>query len=196
MEYKIVLGTLGAVLTLAAHIPYTIDILKGQTKPHVFSWIIWTIIGATGLAAQLSEHGGAGAWATGGDVLASIIVVVLCVWYGTRDITRVDIASFALGIVAIGLWVLTNDPLWAVIFVILADALGFVSTFRKSHLNPHHETALTYLMVLLGYTAGLMALEDFSLTTALYPLYLVIGNGTLCLFLLIRKRQLKTHAQS
>lgn len=196
MEYKLILGTLGAVLTLVAHLPYLIDVVRGRTHPHVFSWAIWGMIGGIGLVAQLSKGADFGAWATAGDIVASLSVVVLCIWFGTRDITKIDVASFALGITGIVLWVLTQDPLWAVIFVIIADACGFFPTFRKSFASPFEETAVTFGLVSVGYALGFAALGVYSLTTALYPLYLMLGNGSLCLYILIRRAHLKSHAQS
>ncbi len=194
LEYKIVLGSIAGLITLGAHIPYFIDIFKGRTKPHIFTWLIWSLLLLIGLTAQLVKGAGFGAWSTIGDALACFAVFVLCFWYGEKNITRSDEIMLGFGLAGIIAWVLTSNPLWAIIFVVIADSFGFFPTFRKSFHKPHEETALTYFLVVIGYVLGFFALESYSLTTTLYPAYLIMGNGSFWLYLLIRRSQIKSHA--
>ena len=194
LEYKIILGSAAGLLTLGAHIPYFLDVLKGRTKPHIFTWLIWTLLLSIGIAAQLSKGAGFGAWSTIGDAVATGAIFLCCFKYGEKNITRSDKITFGFALVGVVLWVITSDPLWAVIFAVIADAFGFFPTFRKSFNKPHEETALTYLIVVVGYLIGLFSLQAYSLTTVLYPAYLVIGNGSLWIYLLMRRKQMKNHA--
>jgi len=194
LEYKIIFGSIAGLITLGAHVPYLIDIFKGRTKPHVYTWLIWSLLLSIGLTAQLVKGAGWGTWSTIGDAVACVAVFILCFWYGEKNITRSDKITLGLGLVGIVAWVLTSDPLWAVIFVVIADAFGFFPTFRKSFNKPHEETPLTYFLVVVGYALGFFALESYSLTAALYPAYLILGNGTLWIYLLVRRKQLSTYA--
>ncbi len=45
-EAKNILAILAVLLTFAGYIPYTKDILKGKTKPHLFSWFLWSFVTA------------------------------------------------------------------------------------------------------------------------------------------------------
>ena len=64
---KELIGFVAAVLAIISHIPYILDILRGKTKPHLYTWIIWAIV--TVLACiyypMASRGGGAGSWTTG-----------------------------------------------------------------------------------------------------------------------------------
>jgi hypothetical protein len=86
---------------------------------------------------------------------------------------------------------LTSNPLWAVILVVLADALGFFPTFRKSFNKPYEETAFTFFLIAAGYAIGMFAFETYSVTTLLYPAYLLLANGAFWLYLLVRRAQVK-----
>lgn len=190
-DYVFILGSIGAILTLGAHVPYFIDILRGRTIPHIFSWIVWTLLLSIGIAAQWVEGGGFGTWATIGDAVACFITVLLCLRFKNHDITTSDKVSLGLAFVGIALWLLTDNPLWAVIFAVTADAFGFFPSFRKAYMKPHEETSLTFLMVAIGYVAGFFALGEMTLTTMLYPLYLIVANGAYFIYLLVRRMQLK-----
>ncbi len=44
LNIKNVVGVVAIVLTFVAYTPYFLDLFKGKTKPHIFSWLIWTIV--------------------------------------------------------------------------------------------------------------------------------------------------------
>ena len=191
LEYKIIIGSIAGALALFSHLPYFIDVFRGRTKPHLFTWFIWTLILSIGVAVQVVEGAGPGAWATIGDGIACLIVVLLCFSYGEKVITRSDWVSLAFGVLGVVLWALTSEPLWAAVLVTLADAFGFFPTFRKAYMKPHEETPSTFLMVFASYVLALTVFDSYSLTTILYPVYLMLANGSFWLYILVRRHQLK-----
>ena len=56
------LSAIAIALTLIAFLPYIRSILRGKTKPHVFSWLIWGTTTFVVFLAQLADEGGVGAW--------------------------------------------------------------------------------------------------------------------------------------
>ncbi len=45
-------GYLSLILTIAAYTPYVWFVVQGKTKPHIFSWIIWSLLMAIATAGQ------------------------------------------------------------------------------------------------------------------------------------------------
>ena len=88
------------------------------------------------------------------------------------------------------LWKLTNSPLLAVITITIIDALAFYPTFRKGYYKPNEETIITFVVSLLKFVIGLFALEAFNLTTAFFPIALIILNGLFVGMILIRRRSI------
>src|SRR5690606_16045788 len=111
-------------------------IYRGTNKPHMFTWIIWTLLTAIILAAQIVGGAGPGAWSTGAVLLPCIIITVLAIQRGEKNITASDWVMFLAGLAAIPVWLATSNPLWAVIIVVAIDALAFGPTFRKSWFRP------------------------------------------------------------
>jgi len=188
MSEKEILGVLAIVVGFIAYIPYLWLLIKRQIKPHIFSWFIWGLLTAIAFAAQIEDGAGPGAWVTGFTAMVSFIIVALSFKYGEKDITKSDCYSFVGALAAIPLWYITKDPLWAVILVTIIDALAFYPTFRKSYYKPNEETMITYTLSGIKFIIALMALERFTVTTALYPLSLVIMNGAFVIMLLWRRR--------
>ena len=187
-DYHVVLAALGAAIGLASFVPYFRDIVRRTTKPHIFSWILWTILVGTTFFIQIAEGGGAGAWVTGVEALCCGAVAVFSYTRGEKNITRSDWACFLIALIAIVLWRFAQAPLLATLFVIFADSLAFIPTFRKSLSKPHEEIASQYALSSLHWIFSILALQSFALTTWLYPAWIGTFDAVLVATLLIRRR--------
>ena len=165
--------------------------LNGSTKPHAFSWFVWSLPTAIVFVAQLMKGGGAGSWATGLSLLLCTIIFVLCYWHGERDITRVDIAALTIGIIAILLWVVTDDPLDAVLLTTLADLIGFVPTARKSFAKPYEETASTYVVSVAKWSCSLLAMGSLTMINVFYGAAMIAANALMVMFLMYRRYRVR-----
>ena len=189
-DYHVVFAVAGSALGLLSFVFYFKDIFRGLTKPHIFTWIVWTLL--TGLTSliQFSEGGGAGAWVAGVESLSCLGVALLAYSRGEKNITRVDWICFGGALLATGMWLLADQPLAAILLVIGADALGFAPTFRKSYWRPHEETVSMYTPSASHWIFSIIALQVLTLTTVLYPAVITMLDLTLVATLLIRRKQL------
>src|SRR5882672_6993776 len=87
---KIVFGIVATVLTLAGFYPYINDIWKGKTKPHMYTWLIWTITQGTATLAVWQGGGGWGTLSIAAPLFLVFSVFLLSIRYGWPDITRSD----------------------------------------------------------------------------------------------------------
>jgi hypothetical protein len=158
------------VLTLYAFYPYVRGILTGSIRPHVFSWIIWGITTGLVFLAQLSAHGGAGAWAIGVSACITMCIAELA-WQRRADIalTGSDWLFLIMALVAIPLWQLTHDAMWSVCLLTVTDLLGFGPTVRKAWRHPRDESVQFYGLFLSRNIVVILALQSYSVTTVLFP---------------------------
>ena len=174
---KSLLGSLAVIISLVGYIPYFRDIWKGKTKPHAFSWLVWGTLAVIAFGGQMLEGAGPGAWVTAVSAASAFVVFSIALKKGEVDITTTDwLSLFGAGL-AMLLWAVSNEPLLAIILVIIIDFLGFLPTIRKSYKHPHQETLISYFLAGLKFVIALIALDNYSLVTWLYPGYLVIVNG-------------------
>jgi len=188
VDYKIILGGIASVIILLSCIPYFRDVFKGATKPHIFSWFIWGLLGSVTYAAQIIKGAGAGAWANGVEALICFVIASLAISRGEKNITLTDRLALGGAILTLVLWVLTKNPLAAVILAVIVDGLAYFPTFRKVYYKPHEETVVYFLLNTVSMILSLFALEAYNATTWLYPVYLVLINSAFISMSLIRRK--------
>ncbi|MEN9560865.1 MAG: hypothetical protein RIQ56_138 [Candidatus Parcubacteria bacterium] len=190
MDIRVVLSGVAVALSLVQYLPYVVATLRGTTKPHAFSWFAWGLPTIIVFFAQWSESAGAGIWVTGFTGAVCTAIFVLALFYGEKDIRPLDWLCFVASVIGIALWFVTKNPLSAVILMTSVDLLGFVPTVRKSLTKPYEETMFTYAASVFKWVCSVAALTVFNATTLIYPLAMIVGNGTFVILLAIRRRQL------
>src|SRR5258706_12346347 len=117
-DMKEILGLIAVGISIIGIIPYIFDTLHKKTKPHIFTWLTWSIITILAFLGQLVKGGGAGSWSTGVTGLLAIVVTILAFKNGTKNITKSDKLLFIGALLAIIPWYVTKDPTLSVIIVI------------------------------------------------------------------------------
>lgn len=190
MDYKIFLGGLAIIVGLVGYAPYLRDLFKRKTRPHAFSWFAWGVLETTAFFAQISKGAGWGALITAFSAVVALFVAGVAFKRKDTEIKKVDWVALGGALIGIILWRLTHNPLLAVIFVTIADALAFIPTFRKSYHHPHQETLIEYALSAIKWSIALFALQSFNLTTWLYPASLIITNSSFTLMSWYRRRKI------
>lgn len=168
--YKEIISVIAISVTFIAFIPYIRSILRGETKPHAFSWIIWASVTFIIFLAQLADKGGAGAWPIGVSGVITLFVAILAYIKKTDHmIAKKDWVIFIIAMSAIPFWYITSNPLWAVVILTSVDLAGFIPTFRKAYYYPNEEKLLFYFLMASRNILVIIALENYSLTTLLFP---------------------------
>lgn len=189
---KDVFGLIALILTFAAFYPYVRSILRGETRPHIFTWLIWGGGTVVVSLAQLSDGGGQGAWVIGISGLITLMIAALA-WHRSADtnIVPLDWLFLIFAASALPIWFLTDTALFAVVILTLIDLAGFGPTVRKAYRFPHSENATFFAIGALRNAFVLLALGYYSWTTILFPA--AVGLACLCFvaLLLIRRFMLQ-----
>jgi hypothetical protein len=179
------------LLTVAMYVPYARSILEGRTKPHAFSWLIWSLGSFVVCSAQLAAHGGVGAWPTGASgVLTACIAILAYRKRADNSASRTDWAFLWISVAALPVWMLTSDPLVAVALLTGVELAGFGPTLRFAYGRPHAERAGFYALSTVRNGLAIAALEQYSLTTVLFPAAKGVVCALLVLLIAYRRRQL------
>ena len=190
-SYKILLSILAVILTIVGYVPYIRDILKKKTKPHSFTWFIFSLAGFIAYSLQVYGGAGVGAWMLFVASSLCFIIFLLSLSVGDKDISASDVVFLLLSLLALFLWLVVKQPVWSVILATLVEILGFVPTVRKSWNKPYSETIFTYQMSSFRFVISIFALQRFNILTLLYPVAWFATNGIFALILLSRRKVLK-----
>ena len=191
MDYKIILGFLGVLITILWYSWYIKDIIILKTKPHLFTWLIWWIITFIWFFIQFQNWWKAGSWVTWITSILCFIIFILSLKYWVKKFKKSDIISFILAIIAIILWLYVKIPLYSVILISIIDALWFYPTYRKSFYHPSDETLITFFVMWLKYNIAIFALGELSLVTTLYPIYVMFISYSFVIYNYVRRCQLR-----
>lgn len=179
-------------MTIWAHIPYLKETITGINKPHIFTWIIWSLLTFIAFFAQLTGNAGPGAWVTAITGIICIIITIAAFRHGEKHITRSDWIMFLLGLSAIPAWILTSDPFLAVIIVTAIDLSAIYPTFRKSWHKPFEENSFMYGFNIPRHAISILSIDVISPVTVLYPAGLLAMNLVMYFMLRMRRKLLIT----
>lgn len=192
MDTKQILGLISLGVALCGYTPYIINILRGKTKPHAFTWLVWEVLAVVGFGIQLRGDGGPGTWLLGLTTLATMAIFLLSLKYGHKDFHITDNISLFLAGATFVFWLLADQPLVAAILISFIEAVGgFYPTFRKSFKLPFEETIASYTGYTISTALAIIALDNRSVELILYPAAVMVLNVAFVVFILIRRRVIK-----
>jgi hypothetical protein len=191
MDIKLILTILASAIGFFGNIPYIIDALFHDTRPHAFTWLIWAI---TSWVAVAGLWIGGGALGSIGPTIAAIMattIFFISLRFGKRDIRKPDILVLAIALFAIFVWLFLDNLLLAVIIVSFVDAIGYIPTLRKSYHEPYTETATSWGLFALSPALAFFALAEYNPLTMTYLLTIITLNSSLLVYLLVRRYMIK-----
>jgi len=189
INIKLILAILATVVIVGgAFLPYLRDIFRGKTKPHAYTWLVWTITQGTAVAGLIKGKGGWGALTLIIGIVFCLIIFLLSLKYGTRNITKSDTVILVAALSAIVVWWQLENPLLAIFMVSVIDVLGYIPTFRKTFEEPWTETAISWAVFSLANILIIFALSEYNLLTLTYLVAITFANFTLLAICLIRRR--------
>jgi hypothetical protein len=189
MELKFFFALIGVIAGTGASLFYIVDVLRGKTRPHLFTWIIWSIAVGTVAAGVWYGGGGFGVLGPIAGFLTTLCVAVLSLKYGTKNITIHDTIALCTALGAILVWWQLQQPLLAVLMVTVIDLLGYIPTFRKSFHEPWSENVFIWSLWIFSTACYIASLAAYNPLTLAYPLITgIIANVFLILMLATRRR--------
>lgn len=180
---KEIIGVITIILSLIGYIPYLFDVLRHKTKPHIFSWLTWSIVAILAFLGQWSAGGGAGSWSAGVVALMAIIITLFAFKNGVIGNSLFDKISFVIALAAIIPWYLTKSPTISITIATLIDAAALLPTVRKTVKHPASETFAMYFLNVIRQSMVLTAMGQYNLATVLYPVYSLVTNSLMSLII-------------
>lgn len=188
-ETKILLSAIAVILTFVGYFPYIKSIFKKQTKPHFYSWLIWTLDGLIIFGLQFTNGAGSGSFVVLSATLLSAFVLILTLLDKKRKKpSRSDTVFLVMALASLGLWLFAKQPLLSAILIMTVDVLGFIPTVRKSWINPYSENISFYLINTIRFAFAFLALKEYSVVNILYPLVWIVNNAGFVGMLMLRKK--------
>lgn len=186
---KDILLIAAGLITIASVVPYIRDILKGETKPNIVSWLTWTILTGIATIAEFAAGEYRTAIFTSTAVVETSLIVILGLRYGYAKWSRFDTVCQIGALSGFFFWWLFNSPAAAVIATVTIDFIGALPTIRHSYISPHEETWPTFAMAGIGGALALFAITSYNWTSMTYAVYIVFINLLFTTLIITRSKQ-------
>jgi hypothetical protein len=175
--FSIACSSLSAIGGVYVGVPYVLSILSGKTKPHQFTWIIFSLVNGIIVVSQYI----AGARLSDLIYLAffieSLSYVALSFKYGVRNTSKYDLALFSLALLTIILWITTRNNLIAIFLSIAIDTLATTMLILKVHRYPGSEPLWLWGIGTISVTFNCLSLLVHPLGVIyIRPLYSFISD--------------------
>jgi hypothetical protein len=191
LELVVVLGLAAGVIGVLDTIPYVRDTLRGSTRPHRGTWLIW---GVLAVVVSLSQYADGASWSlvmAGVQAVLTSLIFVLSIRRGEGGVSPTELTMIAIASAGVAGWIVADEPIVATVCVVAADLIGAALMVPKTYRDPESETLVTFAFASLGgaLAAGAVGAVDVSLL--LYPVYYCVINGAIALLIWERRSALR-----
>jgi hypothetical protein len=190
-----VLGVLAGAIGVADTVPYVRDILRGNTRPHRGTWLIW---GVLALVVCMSQRADGASWSlimAGTQAIVTSLIFLLAIRHGEGGVSAIEIAMIAVAGGGVVGWILADEPIVATACVVAADLIGAAMMLPKTYRDPESETLATFALASLGGALAVGAVGVVDVSLLLYPVYFCLVNGALAVLIHQRRRVLSPRWQ-
>ena len=185
------LGALAVLATVANTIPYIRDTLRGATRPHRGTWLIWSSLA---IVVCLSQRADGASWSLlmpAAQAVLTSLTFLLAIRRGVGGVGAWDRVAIAIAGAGVAGWIVAEEPIVATACVVVADAMGAAMMVPKTYRDPGSETLSTFVLASLGGALAAGAVGGPEPALLVYPAYFVVVNGALAL--LIHHRRVVVH---
>jgi hypothetical protein len=182
-----VLGVLAGALAVADTIPYVRDTVRGTTRPHRGTWLIW---GVLAIVVTFSQRADGASWSlimAGAQAVVTTLVFLLAIRRGEGGVSPADLSLIVIAMGGVGGWMVADEPNVATACVVVADLIGAALMVPKTYRDPQSETLPTFAFASLGGALGAGAVAELDPALLLYPIYYCVVNGAISGLILYRR---------
>jgi hypothetical protein len=190
-DIKILFLILSISVNIIAFYPYIKDIFLGKTKPHTYTWLIWTLTQGTAVFGLLFGGGGYGVVAMVVSFVLVFTVFLFSLSKGFEKPNFSDKLFLILAFISILVWWKLNEPFISIMLVSLIDLFGYIPSYRKIWLYPYSETITSWFLFTLGNVFMILSLKEYNFLTLVYLITITFCNLMLVSIFLIRRSNLK-----
>jgi len=174
-----ILGLLAGVVGIADTIPYVRDTVRGSTRPHRGTWLIWSILA---IVVSLSQRADGASWSlimAAAQAVFTSAIFLLSIRRGEGGLSAADVLMIALAGGGVIGWIVADQPVIATACVVVADLIGVAMMVPKTYRDPGSETLSTFALASVSGALAVGAVGELDLSLAYY----CVANGALAVLI-------------
>jgi Flp pilus assembly protein protease CpaA len=194
LQPKDLIGCLTVALSVCGLGHFIFDALWGKSRPHIYSWLIWTIVNSIAWYNQWTHNAGPGAWSTLMMTVLSGIIFGIALYQhfakqSEHQLTTMDQWCLGGAIISIVFLIIFKAGPISIIAATATDVFAFAPTLKKVWRHPQSEPASNYTLNTIRQSIVISAIGSYNFVTVVFPVTLIFFNGlTVATILLQRKK--------
>lgn len=190
--FRMVVGIVAAIVSFIAHPLYIwAVVVKKETKPHFFTWLISSMISGVSLFLFSKADGGDPVYMLVGDFVGLTIIAVVSIFWGNgKEKDSWDWTCLVGAIVGVVVYMVYKNAFVAFVAVLCAEAIGLIPTIRKTNENPEQEDFVAWAFTCAGNVLNLFAVNWLNATDMVYVLVVLVMDG-IVFSLILRGKMMK-----
>jgi hypothetical protein len=187
-----VLGVLAGICAVVNTIPYIRDIVRGTTRPHRGTWLVWAVLA---IVVYVSQRADGASWSlimAGAQAMLTSLVFVLAIRHGEGGLSATDVALTAMAAAGVVGWLVADEPIVATASVVAADLLAAAMMAPKTYRDPGSETLASFALASVGGALAVGAVGPARPALLMYPIYFCVVNAAIALLIHRRRTALVT----
>jgi hypothetical protein len=161
--------------------------LRGKTKPHPYTWFIWSIVSGTVLYGQITKGAGWASIPFAASEIFTFIIFIFSLRFGFKNIPKKDTLFLIAALLGLIPWIITKDPTLSVVIMVTIDVIAFIPTIKKASKYPDTESSILYASNTTRHILALLALSSYNIATTFHSFAMIITN-TLMVYFLSKKK--------
>ena len=188
MNTSEIFAIISTIFALLAVIPYIITILQKKTRPHQYSWFVFTLMSGISFFSQYFEGGRNSVLVALVFFIASFVIFTLSLTLGIRNSSKWDKTLLSLAGITILVWFFTNNVI-AIWLSILIDALATFMTILKIKQKPYSEEPIPWVIGGIAFIFSILTLleEPLSILFA-RPIYGLMSQFAIVIAVYIARK--------
>lgn len=185
---KIFWGIVAGVVSFIAHPLYVRSIIKKETTPHIFTWLLATILAGVSLFFYNTAGGGATMFMLAGDFIGFAIIAGLSLIYGKKNrFYFSDWVCLFGALFSVVIFIVFRDAFWAFVAALSADAFALFPTIKKTYYQPLKESFLAWTFTCIGNVMALFAMNWANNVETVYVYTVLVMDGIVWLLIFNKK---------
>ncbi|MEK7602349.1 MAG: hypothetical protein AAB472_02595 [Patescibacteria group bacterium] len=184
MQIDLLMGA--GIAAAFAYIVIFTGILRGQTRMNIATWLVWSIVN-TVVTAAIIKSGFSHPWMNITFMIGSIVTLLLSLRRGNWSWGKIETICSIIALVAMVCWFYFG-PTQALVLGVTAMFVGGVPQLIDTYHRPGDQQSWTWFLFLTSCTLSLMGAPTWDLAHVLYPIFGLVMNGFMFLFILLRPK--------
>lgn len=177
------------ILSLISPVFYTKSMLKGNAKPHRVTRFVILLAAIAGILGVVGTSNLSGLIFAGIFLARASYLFGMSLIFGVGGASLLDKICLAIATLAVLIYFVSGSGLWAILFGILADLVGYIPTFVKTWRHPRSEDPMFFGIEAIAAFTAIAAISE-ARVDILFPIYFVLSAGTV-VTLIYRKELMK-----